>query len=322
MYSKIQRDAIYRKHLLDFISQVYGLKAISFTEAKRGFYGETWRLETPDRICFVKLDYSSLHKSVFRDSLAVVEHLCKHGISCIAKVIKTANGALFTDYDSAVLGVFEWIDGENRQNEITKIMEYQMLTKIYSISSEGVPIARETFNTTYIDSFLSLLERLKSLADDVSAKCMLKIFDDKSDLIWRYLRRFMTFANRCRTDYDHFYITHGDAGGNIIVSKDKFYIVDWDEPRLAPPERDAWFCMHWSWAINAFHEALRQNGIEYILKPERLAYYCYHNFFYYLTEYLTAFCDLPDMRGELLESVSEYFSGWITDNLIYADGIE
>jgi hypothetical protein len=319
MYSKIQRDDIYKSHLLDFISQAYGLHAISFTEAKRGFYGETWRLETPDRVCFVKLDYSSLHKAVFRDSIVVVEHLCRHGVNCIAKVIKTANGTLFTDYDSAVLGVFEWIDGENIQNEMTKIKEYQMLTQVYTISSEGVPLAKESFGTAYIDAFLALHERLKSLADDTSTKCLLLLFDDKSDLIRRYLERFMTFAKRCRTDCDHFYITHGDAGGNIIVSKDKFYIVDWDEPKLAPPERDAWFCMHWSWAINAFHEALRQSGIEYALKPDRLAYYCYHNFFYYLTEYLTAFCDLPDMRGALLESVSEYFSGWIKDNLAYAD---
>lgn len=111
MYGKIQRDNVYKTRLLDFIKQEYALNAISFNEAKRGFYGETWRLEAPDGRYFVKLDYSSLHKSVFSDSIAVVEHLCKYGVNCIAKVIKTVNGALFTYYDSAVLGVFEWIDG-------------------------------------------------------------------------------------------------------------------------------------------------------------------------------------------------------------------
>jgi hypothetical protein len=35
LYSKIQRDANYKTHLLDFISQVYGLKVISIAEAKR-----------------------------------------------------------------------------------------------------------------------------------------------------------------------------------------------------------------------------------------------------------------------------------------------
>jgi hypothetical protein len=322
MYGKIQRNEAYKSHLLDFISQVYGLKAISLTEAKRGFYGETWCLEVPDGRYFVKLDYSSLHKSIFSDSIAVVEHLCKHGVDCVAKVIKTVNGAMFTNYDSAVLGVFEWIDGENIQNETTKIPEYQMLAKIYTIPAEGVPLARESFDTAYIDTFLSHHEQLKVLTDDNSARQLLRLFDEKSESIRHYSERFMDFAKRCRTDYDHFYITHGDAGGNIIVNGDKFFIVDWDEPKLAPPERDAWFCMHWNWAMDAFHKALRQNGMNYSLKLDRLAFYCYHNFFYYLTEYLTAFYDLPDMRGTLLQSISEYFDGWIKDNLLYADCIE
>jgi hypothetical protein len=77
MYGKIQRDVAYKSRLLDFIKQEYALNAISFTEAKRGFYGETWRLETLGGSYFIKLDYSSLHKSIFSDSIAVIEHLCK-----------------------------------------------------------------------------------------------------------------------------------------------------------------------------------------------------------------------------------------------------
>ncbi|MEN6312837.1 MAG: hypothetical protein ABFD25_01175 [Clostridiaceae bacterium] len=73
--------------------------------------------------------------------------------------------------------------------------------------------------------------------------------------------------------------------------------------------------------MDAFHEALRQNGIAYTLKPDRLAFYCYHNFFLYLTEYLAAFHDLPDMRSALLEGITEYFDGWIKENLQYAGGI-
>jgi len=68
----------------------------------------------------------------------------------------------------------------------------------------------------------------------------------------------------------------------VIVSEGKYHIVDWDDPRLAPPERDAWFCMHWNWATAAFNKALRENGIEYALRIERMAYYCYQYFFFYL----------------------------------------
>jgi hypothetical protein len=322
MYSKIHRDDIYKSRLLEFINREYALKAGSLAEAKRGFYGETWMIETQSGKYFVKLDYSSLHKSVFSDSIAVVEHLCKHGITCIPKNIKTANGDRFTEFDSAVLGIFEWIDGENIQNESTKISEYQMLSKIYTVPPEGVSLSKEAFDTDSIDAFLSLRERLKTVIVDDAANRLLRLLDEKAELILHYSERLMTFAKRCRMDYDRFFITHGDAGGNLIVNDAGCFMIDWDEPKLAPPERDAWFCMHWSWAMDAFHEALRQNGIEYIIRSDRLAFYCYHNFFYYLTEYLTAYFDLPDRRIKLVQSVSDYFDGWIKDNLRYAEKIE
>lgn len=322
MYGKIQRDTVYKNRLLDFICHKYALNAVFFTEAKRGFYGETWRLETLDRRYFVKLDYSSLHKSVFRDSITVVEHLCNHDINCIGRVIKTISGSLFTYFDSAVMGVFEWIDGENVQNEKTKMPEYQMLAKIYTVPANGIPIAKETFSTAYINAFYSYCEPLKTLTDDFSARRLLEVFNEKTELIQRKAERLVKFAERCKADHSNFYITHGDAGGNVIVNGDKFYIIDWDEPKLAPPERDAWFCMHWGWAMDAFHDALQQNNIEYTLNPDRLAFYCYHNFFLYLTEYLTAFHDLLNMRSALLEGITEYFDGWIKENLEYADRIQ
>ena len=197
MYSKIHRDDVYKNRLLDFISREYALTTISLSKAKRGFYGETWKLETSGGKYFVKLDYSSLHKDVFRDSISVIEHLCKQGITCIAKVIKTLSGALFIDYDSAVLGIFQWIDGENIQNETTKISEYQMLAKIYTVPPEGVPLGTETFDTAYIDTFLARQEHLKTLADDDVAKQMLRLFDDKAELIRHNSKRFMSFAKRC-----------------------------------------------------------------------------------------------------------------------------
>jgi len=85
---------------------------------------------------------------------------------------------------------------------------------------------------------------------------------------------------------------------------------------LAPPERDAWFCMQWDWARKAFHEALRQNGIDYTLRQERLAYYSYHMFFFYLNAYLDCF-----METGATEGIEEYLNGWIEEAFRYMDKI-
>ena len=59
------------------------------------------------------------------------------------------------------------------------------------------------------------------------------------------------------------------------------------------------------------NDALRENGINYTLRPERLAFYCYDFFFYYLNAFLDA-CSQADV-------VEEYIDGWIKESFAYAD---
>jgi hypothetical protein len=46
----------------------------------------------------------------------VVEHINHHGIDTISKIAKTIRGCLYTRFDGATVGVFDWIDGENIQD--------------------------------------------------------------------------------------------------------------------------------------------------------------------------------------------------------------
>lgn len=108
------------------------------------------------------------------------------------------------------------------------------------------------------------------------------------------------FAALCRKDTSHFYITHGDAGGNFFVSGDKAFLLDWDDVLLAPPERDAWVMGFRDWARCLFQRSLREQGIEYSLKPERLAYYSYYMFFFWLA-WLVRCSDAKEIESFLAE---------------------
>lgn len=322
MYGKIIRDNSYKANLLDFICKEYNIRATALCEAKRGFYGETWKLESHERQYFAKLDYSEKHKYIYRDSIDVVEYLRKHNIDYISKVVRTVNGMSYTEYRSAVMGVFEWIDGENIQDDQTTIKEFYMLSCIYKIPANDIKLNSETFETSCIDSYKKLFARLEDLQIENNVKRLLHILQVNLARIKHNSSRLTYFANKCKNDVEHFFITHGDAGGNIIKNGDRYSIVDWDEPKLAPPERDAWFCLPWRWAMDSFNAALKQNGHEYSLKSERLAYYAYFSFFHYLNEYLDAFLALPDMREPLLTDIAQFFNGWIIENLKCADMID
>jgi len=170
---------------------------------------------------------------------------------------------------------------------------------------------RDKFSTESADTFFNEYENLTS---DSPLKTLLELHRNK---IEHRANRLRLFSDRCcGSNVAPLFITHGDAGGNYLTDGDKGYIVDWDTPILTSPERDAWFCMHWDWAVNAFHDALRENGINYSLRPERLAYYCYHMFFFYLNAYIDRFILNGDTPG-----FDEYLDGWIEDSFIFADKI-
>lgn len=322
MYSNVKRDDEYIFRLHDFIRREYGIASMNIAPAKRGYYGETWRLDAAEGSYFVKLDYSAAHKPLYEQSFYVIEHLCNHGIDFISRIIKTTDGRLSSNFDGAVLGVFYWIEGENIQDERTKIQEYQILAKVYAVPADGIELPAEDFSNRSADIFFSQWDKLNHEHAGNDAARITKLFDENSEKLVHRAERLKLFAERCRPDKSHFYITHGDAGGNVIVSGGDFYIVDWDAPVLAPPERDAWFCIYWDWAITAFNNSLRQNGIDYALRPERMAYYCYHAFFTYLTEYMDTYFDIGNRNGDFAENLRDYFECWIEEEIRYADKIK
>ena len=311
MYSDVIRSDEYRQQLLDFIRQEYEIEGIGISSTKRGFYGETWKLSTTDDSYFIKTVYSAVHKPVYENSFPVIDRLNCYEIDFVSKIVKTSRGQLSTHFDGAVLGVFDWIEGENRQDDDTKIREYRMLAKVYTVPTAGLCIPKEDFSARSAEIFFAQWE---SLSSDLP---ICTLFERHRDRIEDRAKRLRLFSQRCKNDRSSFFITHGDAGGNYIVSKEKDYLVDWDNPMLAPPERDAWFCMQWDWARKAFHETLRQNGIDYSLRPERLAYYCYHMFFFYLNAYLDRFTHTGITQG-----VEEYMDCWIEESFQFADTIQ
>ena len=307
MYSSVIRSKEYIDRLQNFIQREYGIKAENITPAKRGYYGETWRLETVDVSYFLKLVYPSAHKIIYERSFPIIRHLCDNGIDFISRIVKTKDGGLSARFDGAILGVFDWIDGENIETDATKIPEYQMLAKVYTVSTQGIPIIREDFSGESADRFYEQWNKLNN-------QQIHSLLEKNRSKLKHRAERLKYFAGICKGDTAGFFITHGDAGGNLMVNGAKYFIVDWDYPLLAPPERDAWVMCSREWAREAFQNALSQNGIFHTLRLERLAYYCYYFFFFYLNAYIDAFAEA--------DIIEEYIDGWIEKSIEYADGVK
>ncbi len=317
MRGNTYHDNEYITCLKNFIYEKYFIKAIDISPAERGYYGETWKLKAKNGLYFIKLDYVTRHQTLFQNSLTVIDYLYNNGVDFINKIIKTQNGKLYSIFNSAILCVFEWIQGQNIETDDTKIFEYQMLCQIYSLTKEGFNIPRIEFSDSIANKFYKKREKLKNAFPNEQIQEINSIFENHSSLLSHCALQLSKISVICDKNKPNFYITHGDAGGNFFVGNNKNYIIDWDEVMYAPIERDAWvMCCH-DWATKLFNKTLKQNNINYTILPERLAFFCYYMFFHYICEFID---DFPDYVSS--KRINDFLSdNWIKERINFADKI-
>jgi hypothetical protein len=315
VYSQTTRAIEYIAELSEFISRTYGIAANSIVPANRGYYGETWKIETKNALYFAKLDYWYPHNKFYQRSFPVMEKLYRYGIVNINKIIKTIDNKLYSRFKNAVFGLFDWIDGVNVQDKKTMMEEFKILAKVYTVPAEDLELPTQDFSLSVLDI---LFKHIKSIKD----KDIVAIFDDNSLMLNHCRERLSLFAGRCdKLTLPHF-ITHGDAGGNIIIGGNgTFYLVDWDNPVLAPPERDAWFYMRRDWAIRAFQNSLNKNAVNYTLNQNVMAFYCYYYWFHYLNNYMERYFDERIPNSKITADITAYLAPgcWINNIILYAD---
>ncbi|MDR2656867.1 MAG: aminoglycoside phosphotransferase family protein [Oscillospiraceae bacterium] len=320
MYNKIKRDGAYLYELTEWIRREYPINPIDIAPAKRGYFGETWRLKASEGVFFLKLNYSP-HRELYANSFHALEHMREHGVDFVSEIVRANDGALFKRWDNAVLGVFRWIYGETVQDEWSTREMHRMLARIYTLPTSGLAVRQEDFAPSSAAVFRRQCALLAADEHETSAQ-ILAVFDKRGGIFTHRGERLEMFSARCKADgVSPLFITHGDAGGNIIRNGGRHSLVDWDDPVLAPPERDAWMGLNSEGALDAFQSAMRGEGIDYALRPDRLAFYCYYSFFWYLTEYLAAYFELRAVGKDWPETLETYFACWIEDEVKAADGI-
>jgi hypothetical protein len=298
---------------------MYGVDAINIVPAKRGFFGETWRVHTNTGDYFAKIDFWDYHKELYRKSFAIVDFLGQNGITDTLRIRKTLKGDLYSMFDQGVLGMFDFIEGVNTEDYPIELL-FSRLSSVYMLTGDGLLIERERFGTEIVGTLRRNLDGLEDSASK-SARRIREAITMHAETIAHWERRLSLFSDRCRHNLADFHITHGDAGGNCILDGDQMAIVDWDAPMLAPIERDAWFYLRNPKQIEAINYVLQSNGIGYTMDSNRLCYYAYFSFFNYLSEYIKAyhFIESESQRTTLAEDMTGLFDSWVMRVLDSAD---
>lgn len=196
---------------------------------------------------FVKLRKGNFDET----AVTLPKHLSDHGISNIIPPLATKTSQLWTNIEAFKLILYPFIEGRDGFSiDLSNRHWFEFGTALHKLHTTEIPssiknkIQREEYprlGREMVKKFVQLAEE-KSFSDPVAIElaAFLKI---KRNEIIDLVNRAERLALKLQTDLPAFTICHSDVhAGNILIdNNDKLYIVDWDNPILAPKERDLMF---------------------------------------------------------------------------------
>lgn len=168
-------------------------------------------------------------------SLLSIAHLLQNaGIKEIIYPVKALNGSYFENLENKIVLVYPFIDGEDGFHKNLTLEQWTLLgmslKKIHEISvPASLGIRRESFS----DKWRKQVSRLLNKEDFFPKyKMTIQKLLDNAEILSKKVDLSSPFI-----------LCHADIhGGNVLIDNHNgIYIVDWDDPILAPKERDLMF---------------------------------------------------------------------------------
>jgi spectinomycin phosphotransferase len=238
------------QRIIDCLNTAYGIKVVAFTFLPLGAdaNASVYKAETQEQLSyFIKLKRGHHHDI----GIAVMELLHNAGIQQIISPIKTIQSHPTQRIDDFTLIVYPFIEGQDGFSRT--LTDEQWLTlgnalrKIHEIHVPPLiqhQIRKEAYSPKWREILKSLYPHIDTelSGDEITLKLL--AFMKKNILtIQRLVDRAEQLAQILQNESPQLVLCHSDIhGGNVLMDgNNTIYIVDWDDPIMAPKERDLMF---------------------------------------------------------------------------------
>lgn len=196
--------------------------------------------------CFLKL------RKNFNEIIVRVPLLLKsQGVQEIIAPIETNSKQGWSDFGEYKMILYPFIEGENGfERELTDHHRRTLGTALKAIHSAQIPlelrrlIPRELFAPQWRERMKFFQAQMENkIFDEPTATKLAEFIRSRQSEISRIIVRTEELASELQSQPIELVLCHTDIhGGNILISDtNEMYIVDWDDIKLAPKERDLMF---------------------------------------------------------------------------------
>ncbi len=181
--------------------------------------------------------------------IKIIHHLSTQGIQEVIPPIPTTSQALVADHEGWHWILSPFVEGktgfEVPLSEQQSIRFGHILKSIHSAQIPHDHLRKEDFSGPWCPKVRELDREMDSnLRRDEVAEKLICFWKKRRQDILTLVERTEELGQRLQdTDKSGFVLCHGDIHpGNVMIDRNKkLFIVDWDDPVLAPVERDLMF---------------------------------------------------------------------------------
>lgn len=184
--------------------------------------------------------------------------LKSQGLKEIIAPLQTTSKHYWTDFSPYKMILYPFVEGKDSfDKELTDDLKRELGAALKRIHELKIPpdirsvIPRETFSPYWRDRWKDLQDLVDTSSfDDPPAAKLAKFIKSRREEIRRLIERTQELASELQSKTLDLVLCHTDIhGANILIGRDgrlpipteEMYIVDWDNPLLAPKERDLMF---------------------------------------------------------------------------------
>ncbi len=234
----------------NWLSAHYNIKAVSLARLSLGadIYASTYKVQTDDqKTYFLKLKHKN-HHDISMDIIELLQHADLQQIIC---PIKTIHGKTSQSTGDFNLIVYPFIQGEDGFHRPLTDDQWKILGKaLKKVHEVSVPFSiqnrlrKETYSPRWREAVRSIYAHFETLpiADEIAQE-LYKLMKEKKLEIHQLLNRAEELSQTVQHLSPPLVLCHSDIhAGNVLIDEEHvIYIVDWDEPMMAPKERDLMF---------------------------------------------------------------------------------
>ena len=286
-----------------------------------------YRLQAePGQAYFVKLKRGAFAEI----GVTLPDFLHAQGIPQIIAPLRTLDGQLWAGLADFSVIVYPFVQGRNGFEVVLSPRQWAdfgaALKRIHTLqlpAGLARAIPRETYAPQFREQVKGFLARAKvdPFIDPVALK-VAQLLRDQEVVIRDLILRAENLAGKLQSRPLDFVLCHADAhAGNILVDDHgALYIVDWDNPILAPKERDLMFiggAQGFRGVTPQQEERLFYRGYgETQVDPDALAYYRYERIIQDIAAFGEQLLDSPAGGEDREQSLRYLASNFLPGNTI------